>query len=214
MRALLLVDIQNDFCPGGALPVAAGDDVVLVANRLIPCFDVVLATMDWHPADHGSFAINHPGKRPFEIGELAGMPQVLWPIHCVQDTPGAALHPGLQASAIHCVLRKGTDPVVDSYSAFFDNGRRKSTGLYDILRLRDVDDVVVMGLATDYCVRATVLDALDLKLRATVVADGCRAVELKPGDGQRAMDEMHKAGAQIVCSDTLTNGPFTLTDRT
>jgi len=203
MRALLLVDIQNDFCPGGALGVAHGDEVVAVANRLIPRFDLVVATLDFHPPNHGSFAANHPGKQPFEKGELAGLPQVLWPIHCVQGTPGAAFHPALHATAIKHVVAKGTDPSIDSYSGFFDNGHRKATGLYDLLRLHQVEEVMVMGLATDYCVRATVLDALALGLQATVVADGCRAVDLVPGDGQRALEEMQRAGARLEHSDNL-----------
>ena len=128
MKALIIVDVQNDFCPGGALPVPEGDRVVEVINRIQPGFDLVVATQDWHPADHGSFAANHPGRRPGEQIELAGLPQILWPVHCVQDTPGAELHPGLDRSRIARVFHKGTDPSVDSYSGFFDNGRRASTG--------------------------------------------------------------------------------------
>ena len=160
MKALIIVDVQNDFCPGGALPVPEGDRVVEVINRIQPGFDLVVATQDWHPADHGSFAANHPGRRPGEQIELAGLPQILWPVHCVQGTPGAELHPGLDRSRIARVFRKGTDPSVDSYSGFFDNGRRASTGLGEYLKDQGVTDVYVCGLATDYCVKATALDAV------------------------------------------------------
>ena len=134
MKTLILVDIQHDFCPGGALPVPGGDEVVPVANRLAAGFDLVVATQDWHPPDHGSFAANHPGKQPVEVIELAGLPQVLWPVHCVQGTAGAAIHSALDVARIGRVFRKGTDPTVDSYSGFFDNGKRQSTGLADYLR--------------------------------------------------------------------------------
>jgi nicotinamidase/pyrazinamidase len=203
MRALLLVDVQNDFCPGGALAVRGGDQVVPLANRLMPRFELVVATQDFHPRDHGSFAVNHPGRRPYEMGELAGMPQVLWPVHCVEGTWGAALHPGLDVTRIDRVFPKGTDRLIDSYSGFFDNGRRRATGLGDFLRERHVDELVVMGLATDYCVRATVLDALAFGLRVTVIEDGCRPVELEPGDGGRALRDMRQAGARLIHSREL-----------
>jgi len=199
-KALVLVDIQNDFCPGGALAVPRGDEVVAVANQLAARFPLVVATQDWHPPDHGSFAAHHPGRVPFERGELAGLPQVLWPAHCVQGTPGAAFHPDLDASRIHRVFPKGTDPSIDSYSGFFDNARRKATGLGDYLHAEGVGQLYVMGLATDYCVRATALDARDLGFDVTLVADGCRAVELAPGDGERAVEEMRAAGVRIADS--------------
>jgi nicotinamidase/pyrazinamidase len=201
MKALILVDIQNDFCPGGALAVAGGAEVVPVANRLVARFPLVVATQDWHPRGHGSFASNR-GRKPFEVGELGGMPQVFWPDHCVQGTAGAEFHPGLDVARIQRVFPKGTDPTIDSYSGFFDNGKRKATGLGDFLREQGVDDVTVLGLATDYCVRATAMDALALGLAVTVVEDGCRAVELAPGDGARAIAELRAAGARIVNSLT------------
>jgi nicotinamidase/pyrazinamidase len=203
MKALILVDIQNDFCPGGALAVPKGDEVVAVANRLIPRFPLVVATQDWHPADHGSFAANHPGAAPYQMSELSGLPQVLWPVHCVQDTAGAAFHPALDRKAIRRIFPKGTDATVDSYSGFFDNGRRKGTGLGEYLKAEQVDEVAVLGLATDYCVKATVLDALGLGLKVTLVSDGCRAVDIQAGDGERAIAEMSKAGAKVCTSQEL-----------
>jgi nicotinamidase/pyrazinamidase len=202
VKALVLVDIQHDFCPGGALAVPGGDEVVPVANRLAARFPLVVATQDWHPADHGSFAVNR-GRQPYELGELGGLPQVLWPVHCVQGSPGAAFHPALDTTRIARVFPKGTDPTIDSYSGFYDNGKRKATGLGDWLRGQGVDDVTVLGLATDYCVRATALDAVGLGFAVTLIEDGCRAVDLKPGDGARAIDELRAAGVRILGSDTV-----------
>ncbi|HEY3806256.1 MAG TPA: bifunctional nicotinamidase/pyrazinamidase [Kofleriaceae bacterium] len=203
MRALLLVDLQNDFCPGGALAVAQGDETIEIANRLLPHFATVAATQDWHPANHGSFAANHPGKQPYEMIDLHGLMQVLWPAHCVQNTPGAELRGDLDRSRITEVFQKGTDPAVDSYSGFFDNGKRKATGLAEWLRSRWVQQVYVMGLATDYCVRATAMDARSLGFDVWVVQDGCRAVEVKPGDGDRAIAELRGAGCAIVESGAI-----------
>jgi nicotinamidase/pyrazinamidase len=202
-RALVLIDLQYDFCPGGALAVARGDETIAVANRLAPRFATVVATQDWHPPDHGSFAPNYPGRTPYEQIDLHGLPQVLWPEHCVQRTRGADLHDELDRVRITEVFRKGTDPTVDSYSGFFDNGKRKATGLGDWLISRGIRDLVVMGLATDYCVKFTALDARALGFAVTLVADGCRAVELAPGDGARAIDEMRAAGVTVVDSRDL-----------
>lgn len=203
MNALVLVDIQNDFCPGGALAVPDGDAVVPVANSLMDRFRLVAATQDFHPRQHGSFAANHPGKKPYEQIDLHGLPQVLWPVHCVQGTPGAEFHPGLHAQGITRNFPKGTDATVDSYSGFFDNGKRKGTGLAEYLREQGASRLVVLGLATDYCVRATVLDALQLGFQVDLVADGCRAVNLAPGDGDRAIAETAAAGARIISSTEL-----------
>ncbi len=200
MRALLLIDIQNDFMPAGSLPVADGEAVVPVANALMPRYPLVVATQDWHPADHGSFAASHPGTRPGEVIDLGGVPQVLWPPHCVQGTPGAEFHKDLNITRIDHVVRKGTDPAVDSYSGFFDNARRHATGLDAFLKSRGVDELVIAGLATDYCVQFTVLDGANLGYAVTVVTDGCRAVELRPGDGERAFGLMRDAGAALVDS--------------
>ena len=209
VRALILVDLQYDFCPGGSLAVPRGDETIAVANRVMREFSTVVATQDWHPADHKSFAINNPGTRPGDVIELAGAPQVMWPAHCVQGTPGARLHEGLERELITEVVQKGTDAAIDSYSGFFDNGRAKATGLADWLRARDVDQVYVMGLATDYCVKFTALDARALGFDVHVIADGCRAVELQPGDGERAIADMRAAGCAIISSDALLRTPPT-----
>src|SRR5512139_3406856 len=202
-RALILVDLQYDFCPGGALAVARGDETIDVANRLVPYFSTIVATQDWHVADHASFATQHRGKQPGDLIELDGLPQVLWPPHCVQDTRGAALHDRLPQSKITEVFRKGTHRMVDSYSGFFDNGRKQQTGLAEWLRERWITRVYVMGLATDYCVKATTLDACELGFDTWVIEDGCRAVELVDGDGERAFGAMRAAGATIVESGTI-----------
>jgi nicotinamidase/pyrazinamidase len=202
-RALVLVDLQYDFCPGGALAVGRGDETIAIANALMPAFEVVVATQDWHPRDHKSFAANHKGKQPYDVIQLDGLDQVLWPVHCVQDTHGAELHAGLDRAKIDCVFPKGTDPRIDSYSGFWDNGKRKATGLADWLRAQEVGALVALGLATDYCVKATVIDGLAEGFAVTVVEDGCRAVELAPGDGDRAFAAMRAAGATIATSAAL-----------
>ena len=211
MRALILVDLQNDFCSGGALAVPEGDKVIPVANGLVPAFDLVVATQDWHPADHGSFASNHEGRKPGDVIDLGGLEQILWPDHCVQGTPGAELHPDLDVSRVAEVFRKGTDPAVDSYSAFFDNARRsgpkrsgpylarrRSTGLGDYLKEKGAGDVHICGLATDYCVKFTALDAVELGFRTFVVEDACRGVDLNPGDIEKAVAQMRDAGVRVV----------------
>lgn len=198
MNTLLIIDVQNDFLPGGALPVPEGDRVIPVIRRLIPAFGLVVASLDWHPRGHGSFASQHVGKGPGEVIDLHGLPQVLWPDHCVQGTTGAALGPGLGRASIHHFVRKGEDPRVDSYSAFFDNGRRRATGLDAWLREHEVTSLCMAGLATDYCVLFTVLDALRLGYEVRVVAEGVRGVDLRPGDSSRALEQMRAAGASIV----------------
>jgi nicotinamidase/pyrazinamidase len=198
MRALILVDLQYDFMPGGALAVAEGDATVAVANELMPQFELVVATQDWHPADHGSFITQHPKSAVGSQIQLEGLAQTVWPVHCVQNTRGAALHDALDLGRIARVIQKGTDRTVDSYSGFFDNARRKSTGLADYLRTRGVDELFIMGLATDYCVKFTALDAQELGFRTTLLADGCRAVNLKPGDDERALAECAAAGVIVV----------------
>ena len=197
-RALIMVDVQNDFMPGGALPTVHGDEVVPVLNALQRRFELVVATQDWHPPDHGSFASNHPGRKPGEVIDLNGLSQILWPDHCVQHSRGAELHRDLDRSRIDRIVRKGTDPAIDSYSTFFDNGRRKSTGLEDYLRERHITDVYLGGLATDYCVLWSARDAVSLGFRTYVVSDACRGVELQPGDIERAFEEMRSLGVNVL----------------
>lgn len=197
-RALILVDLQNDFVAPGALPVPGGAEVVEMANRLMPEYDWVVATQDWHPSDHLSFASQHPGLKVGSLFELDGLPQVAWPDHCIQETYGAALLSTLQIDQIDHVVRKGTDRRIDSYSGFFDNGHRQATGLDGWLKTHGVDEVSIMGLATDYCVRFTALDAQQLGYRTTLLLDGCRGVDLKAGDVQAAVEEMRAAGISIL----------------
>ncbi|TLM98680.1 MAG: bifunctional nicotinamidase/pyrazinamidase [Actinobacteria bacterium] len=201
MDALLVVDVQNDFVPGGSLAVRDGDAVVAVANRLAAVAQVVIASQDWHPADHASFASNHPGRLVGEVIEFDGRPQVLWPDHCVQGTQGAEFHPDLAIATFDLVVRKGTDPRIDSYSAFYDNGHLKDTGLAAALRERGLSRLWVLGLATDYCVQFTVLDAIAEGFSVMLVVDGVRAVDLEPGDGERAIERMGAAGAVLVTSE-------------
>ncbi len=199
MRALILVDIQYDFCPGGSLAVPDGDAILPPVNRLQKKFGLVVATQDWHPRGHGSFASTH-GKPVYEVIPIHGEPQTLWPDHCVQGTHGSELVAGLDRSRIARVFQKGTDPAIDSYSGFLDADHRNSTGLADYLREHGVDEVVIAGLATDYCVKYTALDAVRLGFRAQVVEDACRGVNLQAGDSKAALDEMRAAGVKIVRS--------------
>lgn len=203
MNALILVDIQNDFLPGGALAVPRGNEIIPAANRLQQEFPIVVATQDWHPANHGSFAANHPGKRVGEEIDLHGLPQILWPVHCVQRQAGAMLAPTLEKGRLDRIFHKGTAPEVDSYSGFFDNGRRKSTGLAEYLRGRGVTGVAIAGLATDYCVKATALDAQALGFRTAVITDACRGVELTRGDCARAFAEMARAGIHFTVAPAM-----------
>jgi nicotinamidase/pyrazinamidase len=200
MNALIIVDLQNDFLPGGALPVPHGDEVILLANELQRQFDLVVATKDWHPLDHGSFAANHPGKKPGDRIILDGIDQILWPVHCIQNTRGAEFAPSFDTSQIAHIFHKGIDPKIDSYSTFFDNAHRRHTGLAHYLEKRGVKDIYLMGLALDYCVKYSTLDARQLGLNAHVIVDGCRGIELEPGDIGRALDEMKRAGAVLLKS--------------
>lgn len=200
--ALIIVDVQNDFLPGGALPVPEGDQVVPVANRLMGKFDLVIATQDWHPANHGSFAVTH-GRKVGEMIDLNGLPQVLWPAHCVQGSAGADFAPGLDAAGIHRVFRKGTDPGIDSYSGFFDNGHRKATGLGGFFKEEGIRKLFILGLATDYCVKFTALDAAGLGFQVNLIVDGCRGVDLKLGDVESALAAMRSAGVRMIRSVEL-----------
>ncbi len=203
MQALVLVDLQNDFLPGGALAVPGGDAVVPLAGDLMKRFPLVAATQDWHPKGHGSFAVNHPGKKPGDIILLDGLEQILWPVHCVQETPGAALSAALDASRIDQVFQKGTDPSVDGYSGFFDNARRRATGLADFLKQKGATQVYIMGLATDYCVKFTALDAQQLGFQTHLIKDACRGVNLQPGDTAQAIAHMQAKGVHVIDSSDV-----------
>lgn len=202
MKALMLIDLQNGFCPGGNLAVPEGDQVMPVANRLMRegNYDLIVASQDWHPATHGSFASQHPGKQPFEMGTLSGKPQMLWPDHCVQETRDAALHPALEAERIQFVQKKGQNPEVDSYSAFRDNDRDALTGLADWLKAKHVTELDIGGLATDYCVKFSALDALELLpgVKVRFIEDLSRGIT--PDGVAAAVDEMKKAGIEIISS--------------
>jgi nicotinamidase/pyrazinamidase len=200
MNTLLLIDLQNDFLPGGALAVSEGDEVIPIANGLLPRFDLIVASQDWHPVDHGSFAACHAGKKPGDLITLDGLPQVLWPVHCVQNTDGADFAPTLDRRRINHITRKGMDRHIDSYSAFFDNGHRKATDLHTYLQGKGVTHLHLLGIATDYCVKFTALDAMQLGYRVTLIEDACRGVDLNPGDVARAVEEMRRAGVEITSS--------------
>jgi nicotinamidase/pyrazinamidase len=201
--ALLIVDVQNDFIPGGALAVKEGDLIVPIINDLQKKFKIIVATQDFHPADHGSFAANHPDKNPAEFIELAGLTQILWPVHCVQGSIGADFHSDLNQSQWAKIFQKGTNKEVDSYSGFFDNARRGDTGLGDYLKSIGIRRVFVCGLALDYCVKFTALDAKTLGFETFVISDATRAVNLSPGDGSTALEEMREQGIKVLTSKEL-----------
>ena len=195
-EALVVIDIQTDFCPGGALAVAGGDEIVPRVNALMAEFRSVILTQDWHPADHASFASQHPGAQPFGQVQMPYGAQTLWPDHCVQGTAGAAFHPGLATDPAHLILRKGFRRGIDSYSAFFENDRTTATGLAGYLRDRGVTDLTFVGLATDFCVAWSALDAARLGFRASVLEGACRAIDLN-GSLEEARQGMRAAGVQL-----------------
>lgn len=201
MHALILVDIQNDFVPGGTLAVPLGDQIIPLVNELQNSFDLVVATQDWHPGNHKSFASNHVGKKPFEKIILHGLDQVLWPDHCVQGSVGAQLHSSLHANKVEAIFRKGMDPEIDSYSAFNDNGYKKSTGLAGYLRERKVQKLFICGLAADYCVFYTAKDALKENFETYILEDATRAID--PNGFVKAKDEILSSGGQIIKSEML-----------
>ncbi len=205
MKALLLIDIQNGFCPGGNLPVADGDKIVPIANALIENggYDLIVASQDWHPANHGSFASQHPGKQPFEMGELSGKPQVMWPDHCVQETPDADFHPDLNTQAFDHVQQKGENPAVDSYSAFRDNDQSATTGLADYLNRQGVTALDICGLATDYCVSFSALDARDMlpDVKVRFIEDASRGID--PEGIKAAIAAMRAKGIAVVNSSDI-----------
>ena len=203
MKALLLIDLQNDFCKGGALEVKDGDSVIPIANLVMSKFknenSLILATKDWHPLTHKSFAVNSNGKIG-ELGFLNGLPQIWWPNHCVQNTFGSEFHPELNNKYIDKIIFKGTDESIDSYSGFFDNGKIKKTELDFILKNNNIDTLYIMGLATDYCVKFSVLDALELGYKVYLIEDGCRGVNLTPTASSEAIKEMESRGAITIKS--------------
>jgi nicotinamidase/pyrazinamidase len=202
MKTLILVDIQNDFLPGGALAVPHGDEIIPIVNKLINKFDLVLATQDFHPKGHKSFASTHK-KKPGEIIQLGKSDQVLWPDHCVQGTLGSEFPPSLKMEKVRKIFQKGTDFEIDSYSGFFDNDHTNSTGLYDFLKRNKIKEIFLVGLATDYCVKYTAMDALKLGFEVTVIKDACRGIDLHKGDVEKALEEIKKSGGIISSSEKL-----------
>lgn len=197
MHALIVIDVQNDFCPGGALAVERGDEIVQPINALMASFDAVVLTQDWHPAGHSSFASTHDGKAPFDMIEMPYGPQVLWPDHCVQGSPGANFHPDLEVDRAELIIRKGFRPDIDSYSAFFENDHQTPTGLEGYLRTRGIDRLTMVGLATDFCVNFSAVDAAKLGFPVTVRQDLCRAIDLD-GSLKAAEDGMRAAGVTLA----------------
>lgn len=199
-KALILVDIQKDFCEGGSLEVPNASKIIPIVNKLMrEPFDIVIATKDWHPKDHKSFASNHKDKKPFEVIKLNGIDQVLWPDHCVQDSEGAMFHDDLDADYIDLWVEKGIDPEVDSYSGFFDNNKEHETKLIEYLNEQDIDTVYIVGLATDYCVKATALDANELDFWTFVITDGVRGLD----GAENALKELEEKGIELITSDEV-----------
>ncbi len=201
--ALILVDIQNDFLPGGALAVSRGDEIIPIVNQLQTQFDLVVSTQDWHPENHGSFAKNHAAKEIGAVIDLNGLQQILWPVHCVQNTAGAAFAEGLNMDKVAKIFPKGTNIAVDSYSGFYDNGHFQSTGLGRYLKEKEVTKVFIVGLATDYCVKYTALDALKLGFETVVFSDATRAVNIQPSDFDEAIEAMENAGVTVLSAKEL-----------
>lgn len=202
MTALILVDLQIDFMPGGALAIPSGLNLLPAVNRLLQCsFDVIVATQDWHPKNHKSFASEE--RQPGEKILLHDKEQILWPVHCVQNSQGAAFVPGWDVTKVDKVIYKGTDLEIDSYSAFFDNAHLKSTGLNDYLKAKKIDKLYVAGVATDYCIKYSVFDALELGFDVYLVKDACQAINLKPNDEETALSEMKSRGAHVTTSKEI-----------
>ncbi|MBN8293022.1 bifunctional nicotinamidase/pyrazinamidase [Rhodobacter sp. NTK016B] len=196
-HALIVIDVQNDFCPDGALAVSDGDAVIAPINAMMDDFAVTVLTQDWHPADHASFAANHPGAEPFSLTEMPYGPQVLWPTHCVQGSAGAAFHAALRTDPADLIIRKGFRPAIDSYSAFFENDKTTPTGLDGYLRTRGIEALTLAGLATDYCVAFSALDAAKLGYDVSVRLDACRAIDLD-GSLASALEQMRAAGVALI----------------
>lgn len=201
MNALLIVDVQNDFIPGGSLPVPQGDEIIPLINSLQHTFNLVVATQDWHPAQHKSFASNHANKKPFDVITLHGLEQVLWPDHCIQGSTGAAFHHTLEMNKVEAIFRKGMEFEIDSYSGFYDNGHKKSTGLAGYLREHKVQKIFICGLAADYCVFYTAKDALQENFKTYIIEDATRAIN--PLDFEKAKSFIQAAGGQLIESKLL-----------
>lgn len=198
MHALILVDIQNDFLPGGSLEVKAGYEIIPYINGIMDDFDIVVATQDWHPMDHGSFASNHPGKNIGEVIKLEGIDQILWPDHCIQHSKGAEFSRDLDMHRVQMIFHKGTDPKIDSYSGLYDNGHLKSTGLGEYMKAEGVTEVTCVGLAADYCLKFTALDAVKkFGFKTHVPVKGTKAVNINPDDFAKSLEEMKKAGVIV-----------------
>ncbi len=202
-NALIITDIQLDFCPGGALAVNEGDRIIPVVNAIAPKFDKIIATQDWHPDTHLSFAANHPGKKIYEMVDLGGVPQVLWPAHCVQGSQGADFHPDLDLRPVDLVIRKGQNPGIDSYSAFMENDKKTRTGLDGYLKGLGITQLFFTGLATDYCVFYSAMDAAGLGFEVFVVLDACRGVDVPEDNVQRAKSVMKRNGITLIQSEDL-----------
>lgn len=205
-KALIIVDIQNDFLPGGALGVAGGDEIVSIINRLQDKFDLIVATQDWHPKNHDSFASKH-NLKPGDVVFLDGFEQILWPDHCIENSKGSEFAPGFKTEMLAATYHKGTDPHIDSYSAFFDNEKKRGTGLDKYLLEHEIKEVYLAGLTTEYCIRYSVFDAQSLGFDVSVIVDAIRPVELHPGDEEAAIEEMRKSGAHLVTSDEILKNP-------
>ncbi|MEX0719402.1 MAG: bifunctional nicotinamidase/pyrazinamidase [Balneolaceae bacterium] len=202
MRALLIVDVQYDFLPGGALEVPNGDIIIPVINKLIPHFDCIVQTQDWHPNNHSSFASNNEGKKPYETIKVKYGEQVLWPDHCVQGTHGADFHHNLEQNTSQLIIRKGFRPSIDSYSAFFENDHKTTTGLHGYLQERQVDEIFITGLATDFCVKWSALDTIKKGYKTYVIEDAVRGINIE-GSVQKSIDEMEAAGAILLKSQVV-----------
>ena len=201
MKTLILIDVQNDFMPGGSLPVPQGNEIIPLINAILPRFDLIVATQDWHPASHKSFASNHEGKEVFETIDLNGLEQKLWPDHCVQNTFGAELHSDLNAGSIEAIFRKGMDPEIDSYSGFYDNGHKKTTGLAGYLREKGAKDLYFCGLAADICVYFSLVDALNDGFSASIIEDASRALDVE-GFG-KLKEDIREKGGKVITTDKL-----------